>query len=172
MSSQPVRVIVFAFATLLSIAWTIMFMVLLLREWRTYDIRQRAIVIISLVINGTSAIFLYLMIVVRFRLWPDAARVAFILLFQLGSTVTFALFSPSFPCDNLGSETDCRRLTSAVINGGWALSGLSVMSHIPMPPPRPNPEAALLAYEALAFDNSVCYFRNVVTEFEHRKATK
>jgi len=148
---RAVRVVLFALATLLTIAWTIMYMVLLLREWSTYNTAQRAIVIMSLVINGVSAILLYLMIVVHFRVWLDAARVAFVLLFQLASTVTFALFSPNLPCNNLGSETDCRHVTSAVINGGWTLLGLllfyafylAVMSYIPMPPPRPNPEAAL-----------------------------
>ncbi|GLB35048.1 hypothetical protein LshimejAT787_0206130 [Lyophyllum shimeji] len=82
---RAVRVGIFALAALLSLGWTIVLTVLLLREWRAYDISQRAIVIVSLVINGVSAILLYLMIVVHFRLWLDAARVAFVLHFQLAS---------------------------------------------------------------------------------------
>jgi len=92
--------------------------------------------------------------VVQFRLWLDAARVAFVLFFQLGGTITFALFGPSFPCNNIGSETDCRHTSSTAIVGGWTLSSilllyafcLAIMSYVPPPQPPPNPEAALLSH--------------------------
>ncbi|RDB21274.1 hypothetical protein Hypma_011511 [Hypsizygus marmoreus] len=148
---RTIRVVIFALSTLLSLAWAIIFATLLLREWATYSISQRAVVIMALSINGVSALLLYLMIVVRFRLWLDAARIAFVLFFQLGSTITFALCSPSFPCNNLGSEEDCKRVTLTAINGGLGLSGLllvyafylAVMSYVPPPPPPWNPESVL-----------------------------
>ncbi|KAG6903198.1 hypothetical protein C0995_002741 [Termitomyces sp. Mi166 len=119
------RKVIFALATVLSIAWTIILTILLLREWTVYSVGQRrlcigpnvmdldlepgVIVIMSLAINAVSAIFSYLMIVVMFQLRQDAVRVAFFLMLQL------------------------------VLSYGFYLV---VMSYIPPPPP--NPEAALL----------------------------
>jgi len=158
MSSGPwtafkaVRVVLFALASILCITLTIIFTILLIREWSLYNISQRIIVVVSLTINGVSAILLYLMIVVQFRLWLDAARVASLILFQLGSTVTFAIVSSSLPCKNIGSETDCRHILTGAVDGGWVLTGLlllyafylAVMSYIPLPSPPSNPEDALL----------------------------
>lgn len=63
----------------------------------------------------------------------------------LGGTITFALFSPTFPCNNVGKYTShmqktkrsfsskdpqmtVKNATSAVIVGGWTLSGLRELS--------------------------------------------
>ncbi|KAF8894556.1 hypothetical protein BD779DRAFT_1669044 [Infundibulicybe gibba] len=148
---KKVRVVLFAICTILSLAWTIFLAVLLLREWHAYDGSQRAIMIVLVSINGISAILLYLMIVVHFRIWLDAARISCLLIFQVGGTVTFALASPAFPCQNLGSQPLCRQLSSAYVVIGWVFSGfllfyafiLAFISHVPRPV-RSNPEAALI----------------------------
>ncbi|KAF9456528.1 hypothetical protein BDZ94DRAFT_352575 [Collybia nuda] len=150
---RKIRAIIFAFSTLLTIAWTIIFTILLLRQWSTYNMGQRATVLVLLSINGVSSILTYLMIVVRFTLWIDGVRITLILVFQLGGTISFALLNPRFPCNNLGSINDCKNVTLAVIMGGWTLSGLllfyafllAIMSYIPPSVPLPNPEDALSA---------------------------
>jgi len=152
---KRVRVAIFVLATILSMAWAVVYAIILLREWKFYDGGQRAILIILLVINSLSTIMLYLMIIVVFKLWLDGARVAFLLLFQVGGTVTFALFKQSLPCNNIGSEKDCKTVENIAIFGGWSLSGLlllyafclAVMSSQKPPPPTRNPEAILVDFK-------------------------
>lgn len=146
------RVAVFAFSTFLSMALSVIYAVLLIREWKSYNNAQRTIVIITLVVNALSTILLYLMIIVRFRLWLDGLRVAFVALFQGGSAITFAIFNSSFPCDNLGPVRTCKTVSTVAIFGGCTLTGLlilyafclAIMSHVPRPSPPRNPEESLV----------------------------
>jgi len=148
---RRIRVAVFVISTILSMAWTILLAVLLLREWKTYNLTQHAILISLLVTNGVSTIILYLMIIVKFRLWLDGARVAILVLFQAGGTVTFALSNTSFPCNNIGTFSDCKTIESIITFGGWSLASLllfyafclAFMSHVPAPPSPLNPEYIL-----------------------------
>ncbi|TFK42682.1 hypothetical protein BDQ12DRAFT_676621 [Crucibulum laeve] len=145
------RVVVFVLSTFLAMAWTVIYAVLLMREWNVYTGAQRAIIITLLAIDGISTILLYLMTIVQFRPWLDGARIAFLVLFQVGGTVTFALFRTTFPCDRLGSQQDCQLVTSIAIFGGWSLSALlliyalslAVMVHIPLPTPAVHPESII-----------------------------
>ncbi|KDR81514.1 hypothetical protein GALMADRAFT_221377 [Galerina marginata CBS 339.88] len=146
-----IRALVFSLATILSMGFAAIYAVLLLREWNSYSGDQRAIVITLLVIYAVSSIVLYLMLIFRFRLWLDGIRVAFLLFFQVGGTVTIALFKSSFPCNNLGSVSTCKTVETVAIFGGWSLAGLLIlfafylaaMSYVPVPKPRAHPEAAL-----------------------------
>ncbi|KAG5727657.1 hypothetical protein E4T56_gene12299 [Termitomyces sp. T112] len=174
------RKVVFALITILSIAWVIIFMILLLHEWHVYSVGQRVVVIISLATNAVSAIFSYLMIVVMFRLLQDAMRVVFFLMLQLGSTVTFTVSSPNLPCVNLGSELNCRHVTSVVIYGSWVLIGLlllysfslGVMSYSPppAPPPPPDPEAALFNTKQAYSPSPSAYSKPFRSNIEQRRS--
>lgn len=78
----------------------------------------------------------------QFRKWLDAARVAFVLVFQIGTIIVFSLFSTDFPCnqfckfipwrriaktyvDNpVGSPAACRTGMLAAIIGIWSQTGV------------------------------------------------
>ncbi|PPQ72152.1 hypothetical protein CVT26_006908 [Gymnopilus dilepis] len=132
-------------------AFTAIYSVLLWRGWNLYNTEQRAVVISLLTVYAVSSITFYLMLIFRFRLWMDGIRLAVLLFFQVGGTVTIALFLPSLPCTNLGSVSTCRTVENVVMFGGWSLTGLlllfafylAAMSYVPLPIPRPNPEAVL-----------------------------
>ncbi|KAF8797934.1 hypothetical protein BYT27DRAFT_7124036 [Phlegmacium glaucopus] len=146
-----IRILIFALSTIACMVWTAFYTFLLIRGWSSFLVDQRAIILVLISIYGISSIILYLMIVVIFRPWMDGARVAFLVLFQVGGTVTFFIFRPSFPCHNIGTQSTCRAVEDIVIFGGWSLSGLlliygfflAIMSYVPVPTPPPNPEAAL-----------------------------
>jgi len=147
-----IRIFIFSLSTIVCMGWTALYSVLLIHGWSTFMVEQRAIVLLLISIYGLSSVVLYLMIVVRFRLWMDGARIAFLFLFQAGGTVTFFLFKPlPANCHNIGPETTCKTIEDIVIFGGWSLSGLlliyglllGIMSYIPAPMPLPNPEDAL-----------------------------
>ncbi|KAI0049950.1 hypothetical protein FA95DRAFT_1677128, partial [Auriscalpium vulgare] len=135
------RIILFAVLVFLCLGWAIIFAVIIAREWHYYAVFQRAIMLSLLATHGFTAILLYLMIVVPFRLWMDFARVLLLLILHIGSAVVFTLFNSGFPCRDLGSEETCRDLNYIVFIGCWVISGvvlgyaisLCVMSTRPKP---------------------------------------
>ncbi|KAF9052971.1 hypothetical protein BJ165DRAFT_1523720 [Panaeolus papilionaceus] len=138
------RICVYVIAILLTIALAAIYAVLLIRGWASFIAGQRAIMLALLFLNALSAIVLYLMMLISFRVWLDGARIALLLIFQVGGTVTFSLFYPGFPCSNLGDVSTCKRVEMAAIFGGWSLAGfllmyafaLSAMCYVPEPSTR------------------------------------
>ncbi|KAI0065464.1 hypothetical protein BV25DRAFT_1898083 [Artomyces pyxidatus] len=120
------RIILFTALIFICLAWAALFVVSIVREWSHYAIFQRAIVLGLLVVHGFTSILLYLMIVVHFRLWMDFVRVVCLLLIHIGSAVLFTLYSPDFPCANLGSEQNCRDMNFVIFVGCWVISGIIV----------------------------------------------
>lgn len=150
-----IRIFIFSLSTILCIAWTALYTVLLIHGWALFMNGQRALVLVLISIYGISSIMTYLMIVVHFRPWMDGARVAIFLFFQAGGTVTFFFFRHSLPCSNTGPLADsdsCKTMEDIVIFGGWSLCGLlliyvfilAIMFYVPVPPPPPDPEATLM----------------------------
>ncbi|KAF5365705.1 hypothetical protein D9758_003239 [Tetrapyrgos nigripes] len=116
-----------ALCAVISLVCSITFGALLLREWNFYDITQRSVVLALAILHGVGAILLYLMIVVRFRIWLDVARISFYLVSLLGGNTFFAVVNATYPCNNLGSHALCRHVTWSVIIGSWVQSGLLIV---------------------------------------------
>ncbi|KAJ3560913.1 hypothetical protein NP233_g10525 [Leucocoprinus birnbaumii] len=135
------RVLAFGISTVLAMALSVIFSLFAVREWKFYSGAQKSILVIILAINGFSTILLYLMIIVRFRLWLDGARVISLVVFQSGATVVFTISKPNLPCNNLGTVQTCRTIATVAVFVGWSLAGLllfyalclAIMSHVPRP---------------------------------------
>ncbi|KAF8969974.1 hypothetical protein BDZ97DRAFT_1915074 [Flammula alnicola] len=142
---KGIRVLVYSLATFASMGFVAIYAILLIRGWSSYNGGQRSIVIILLAIYVVSSIMLYLMLILRFRLWLDGTRLAFLLLIQVGGTVTFAIFYPSLPCNNLGSVSTCKWLRPSLFSAVVLIFALylAIMHDVPVPVPRPHPEAIL-----------------------------
>ncbi|KAF9001860.1 hypothetical protein BDQ17DRAFT_1426161 [Cyathus striatus] len=149
---KRLRVAFFALSTILCMTLTVIYSVLLFREWAFYDVAQRCITIMLISVNGISSILLYLMIIVRFRFWLDVARVGSLLGFQIGGNVVFIIFQSELPCQNLGSPKDCEQVLSSVSLISWALSGILLLYTFTLlysrslnpPTGPPDPEARLM----------------------------
>lgn len=118
------RIIVFSVLVLLCLAWSAMFVVLLVREWSHFDLSQHAVMLSLAAIHGFTSLLLYLMIIVYFRLWLDFARAGLLLVLHLGSAILFTLFGPQLPCVNLGPEAVCRRFNFVIWVGCWVIAAL------------------------------------------------
>ncbi|KAF8654056.1 hypothetical protein AX16_003590 [Volvariella volvacea WC 439] len=109
-----------------------------------------SLIIALVAIHGAGIIMMYLMMVVHFSHWLDAARISCFLALQFGGTLAFAVFRNTLPCENLGSQMACDIGGLSIIYGGWAFSGwllfylfcLVTMTYIPKPVPR-DPEEKL-----------------------------
>lgn len=73
---------------------------------------------------------LYLMIVVRFRVWLDAARVSIYLSLVTGGAVLFISGHARLPCSDSGIEHMCSQLTLSVVIASCAISGLMLFYSI------------------------------------------
>ncbi|KDQ33204.1 hypothetical protein PLEOSDRAFT_1110450 [Pleurotus ostreatus PC15] len=153
------RRITFAFCAVASLGWAIFLSIFLSREWVEYDISERAIVVGLVAHHGLATILLYLMAVLQFRKWLDAARVAFVLIFQTGTIIVFSLFSTDFPCNQfLGSPAACRTGMMAAIIGIWSQTGvlliyacvLALMTCFPAPVQAPVEVAKVTPYDVVS----------------------
>lgn len=121
---RKARIALLGLIAVLALAMGSLFVFLLVKEWLEYSIEQRIIVIAIAGAHLFTAIFLYLVIVVQFRLLVDVARTALAILIEAGGAVTFALFSSKFPCRKMGLVSTCRTYLSVLQNAGWVIPGL------------------------------------------------
>ncbi|KAI0306530.1 hypothetical protein B0F90DRAFT_767016 [Multifurca ochricompacta] len=135
------RIILLSFLVMSCLAWTTLLTVFLVHEWSYFSHFQRVVIISLLSLYGFTAILLYLMVVVHFRLWWDMARMFTLLIIHAGGSVAFTLYNPSFPCRGFSTETVCRELVHVIFIGCWAFCGiilcfvvaLGIMAFLPRP---------------------------------------
>lgn len=140
---RRIRIGVFVLITAISLLLTVMYALFLSKDFHRYSELQRGIVGASAVINGITAILMYLMLAVRFSTGLDALRIIILLGLQAGSTALFTLHSADLPCDAFKAGATCKRVTFYTAIVSWALCGLlvvygaclAIMACIPKPPP-------------------------------------
>lgn len=118
------RVILFVFLVFLCLTLAALIAVFLAHEWSYFSAYQKIAVVCLLSLDGFTAILLYLMVVVQFRLWWDVARVVSLLVIHTGSSVVFTLYLPRFPCRGFDTEASCKDVVFSIFIGCWVLSGM------------------------------------------------
>ncbi|KAJ8597972.1 hypothetical protein M405DRAFT_4993 [Rhizopogon salebrosus TDB-379] len=139
------RLIVLALASVLSLIWSVIITVYMAKNWSSYNAAQRGFFFGLIAVDFIGGILLYLMVVVQYKFWPDAARTVVLLGLHVAGSVVFTMHSSSFPCSAFGSTANCHIMTMIVIVGSWVISALMAMYAICLPVmaliPRP-PSAA------------------------------
>ncbi|KIJ68982.1 hypothetical protein HYDPIDRAFT_105533 [Hydnomerulius pinastri MD-312] len=136
------RTVVFSLASIVCLIWSIVISVYMANNWSSYNGGQRGFLFGLIALDFLSAILIYLMAVVKYRFWPDAARAVVLVGLHTAGAVTFMIYSPRFPCNAFGSAAHCHMYTEAVLAGLWVVSALlivysiwlPVMAVIPSPP--------------------------------------
>lgn len=141
------RLIVLAFASVLSLIWSIIIVVYMANNWSSYNSGERGFLFGLIALDFIGSILLYLMIVVQYRFWPDAARTLVLLGLNVAGAVVFMILSPKFPCSAFGSTTNCHNMTMTVLIGSWVISALILLYAICLPfvpfiPRTPSPTQA------------------------------
>jgi len=140
---RRIRIGVFVLITAISLLLTVTYALFLSKDFHRYSELQRGIVGASTVINGITAILMYLMLAVRYSTKLDALRIIILLALQAGSTALFTLHSADLPCDAFKAGVTCKRVAFYTAIVSWALCGLlviygaclAIMACIPQPPP-------------------------------------
>lgn len=135
------RIILFSFLVFLCLTWAVLFALFLTHDRSHFSQYQKIVVACLLSLYGFTAILLYLMVVMRFHLWWDVARVVSLLVIHVGSSVVFSLYRSSFPCGGFDSEAFCKDFVFVIFIGCWVFSGmilcfsivLGVMAFLPRP---------------------------------------
>ncbi|ESK96854.1 hypothetical protein Moror_6432 [Moniliophthora roreri MCA 2997] len=137
------RIVIFVVGIILSVALSAIFSVLTVQQWAWDDTPKRVFMIILAATFGVGALFLYLMAVVKFRAWHDAARISLYSFISLGSAIYFTFIGRPYLCPPfVGPATGCYELSITVVAGTWTLASvlllyiacLAAMAHIPRPP--------------------------------------
>ncbi|KAJ3726134.1 hypothetical protein C8R42DRAFT_428526 [Lentinula raphanica] len=124
---KAVRAFIFAICMLLSIGCATILSIFLLRQWNDFDLISRIIVIVLTVVHSLGAILLYLMIIVQFKVWLDAARVSIFLVFVLCGALLMTLGRAKLPCSSSGIEDSCTQSTLFVVLSSFVISGLLII---------------------------------------------
>lgn len=127
------RRIVLAFASIVSLTWSIIIAVYMANNWSGYNSGERGFLFGLVGLDFVASILLYLMIVVQYHFWPDAARTAVLLSLDVAGAVVFMILSPKFPCNAFGSTAKCHIMTMTVLIGSWAISALMLLYAICLP---------------------------------------
>ncbi|KAG1754519.1 hypothetical protein EDB19DRAFT_1666833 [Suillus lakei] len=141
------RLIVLALASILSLIWSIIIAVYMANNWSGYNSGERGFLFGLIVLDFIGSILLYLMIVVQYQFWPDAARTAVLLGLYAAGAVVFMILGPKFPCSAFGSTANCHIMTITVLVGSWVISALMLLYAICLPfmafiPRTPSPTQA------------------------------
>lgn len=88
-----------------------------------------------------SSILIYLMIVVKYTYWPDAARTLVLVGLHAAGAISVMILKPHLPCNAFGGWSTCNTLTNVIIYGSWVIAGLLGLYGIALPfvvllPPR------------------------------------
>ncbi|KAG2158361.1 uncharacterized protein EDB93DRAFT_1121063 [Suillus bovinus] len=127
------RRVVLALASIISLTWSIIIIVYMANNWSSYNSGERGFLFALIVLDFVSSILLYLMIVVKYQFWPDAARTMVLLGIDVAAAVVFMILSPKFPCNAFGSTAKCHNMTMTVVIGLWVISALILLYAIWLP---------------------------------------
>lgn len=127
------RLIVLAFASILSLIWSIIISVYMANNWSGYNSGERGFLFGLIALDFIGSILLYLMIVVQYQFWPDAARTIVLLGLNVAGAVVLLILSPKFPCSAFGSTAKCHNMTMTVLIGSWVISALMLLYAICLP---------------------------------------
>ncbi|KAH7877557.1 uncharacterized protein C8R40DRAFT_903389 [Lentinula edodes] len=117
---KALRAFIFAICMTLSIGCATILSIFLLRQWSDFDLVSRIIVVILTVVHSLGGILLYLMIVVQFKVWLDAARVSVYLAFVLCGGLLLITGRASLPCSGSGIGNTCSQSTLSVAIASFA----------------------------------------------------
>ncbi|KAI0831487.1 hypothetical protein BC628DRAFT_1353882 [Trametes gibbosa] len=122
-----VRTVSFLVTMLVSLLWTALLSVEVFLLYDQSDPAQRDFVGVLIFINALTAILLPSLLIVRFRLWLDAARLLFLLLANFGIAGLFTARSSTFECPLQHIENKlCRSVNLAIMICSWLVPALLV----------------------------------------------
>ena len=136
------RLFTLSISAVISLTWTFIVVVFLAKNWKGYEGREKGFLGGYAALDFVSSILLYLMIVVKYDYWWDAARAVALVGLHTTASVIFTKSGLYWPCDGFGSFAYCHGMSTAVLAGAWMLTALLMVygSSLPIIRFAPRPE--------------------------------
>lgn len=108
-------------------------MVFLAKNWKGYSSGESGFLCGFAGLDFITSILLYLMIVVKYDYWWDAARAVMLVGLHTAASAVFTKYGLHWPCDSFGSSEHCHQMSLAVLVGSWILTAFLIAYGITLP---------------------------------------
>lgn len=140
------RIVIFTMTALASIFLTAMYSMLLEKDMGSYSILQRADMIALAILNGITALAMWLVLTNRYPTNVDASVAAVIFAIETAGTTIFTIQPNSMACSAFHGGNMCRNMMFATAVVNWSLCGLLFLfgASVAILACRPSPETQAL----------------------------
>lgn len=120
------RTIAFSFVNFISFVWVILYSIVIFLQWDLMAGSERSLVAVMLIANVITFVTLLVLLLLKFRVWLDVARICFLLFAQLGTASAFAFWKPQFRCqEKLGDQQGiCDVISLYILITSWVVPAL------------------------------------------------
>ncbi|RDX56581.1 hypothetical protein OH76DRAFT_1395696 [Lentinus brumalis] len=121
------RASIFSLTLLLSLAWLSFLCVEKFMLEDSSDPYQKGLVWVLIVANFTTVLMMPILLLLEFKHYVDAARMALLLVLHIGPAAFFVAWGPTFACPVTPSRhTLCQDVNLAIMIGNWVVPALLV----------------------------------------------
>ncbi|EPQ58198.1 hypothetical protein GLOTRDRAFT_110068 [Gloeophyllum trabeum ATCC 11539] len=116
-----VRGIAFTIVSFTSLVWIVLLCLEIFLRWDVSDPQQRSFAVLLLIVNTITIVMLPLLILTRFRVWLDAARLLFLLMAHIGVAVAYVAWTPKFHCPDQTPDQQgvCMLVNMYILIASW-----------------------------------------------------
>lgn len=124
-----VRAVTFSCIILISFLWTVLLSVQVYARWNISDHCSRSLTAIFLLTNVTTILILPFLLLLKFRVWLDAARILFLAIGQIGSAVAFTYWNPHLQCSDQTADQQgvCKLINLYMLMGCWVVPVILIL---------------------------------------------
>jgi len=117
------RAVAFSCILITSLLWVLMLCLMAFFRWDISPSLERSLIVILLCTNSITVIMVPILLLLRFRVWLDIARLLLLLVLHIGSAAAFTYCSAYFTCDgqSLDQEGICRLINMYILMASWVI---------------------------------------------------
>lgn len=120
------RAVALSCILLTSLLWVLLLCLVAFFRWDVSPPLERSLVVILLCTNAITVIMVPLLLILKFRVWLDIARILLLLVLHIGSAAAFTYCNTYFACtkNTVDEEGICRLINIYILLASWVNPGL------------------------------------------------
>ncbi|KAG1756521.1 uncharacterized protein EDB91DRAFT_21025 [Suillus paluster] len=124
-----VRAITFTCIILISFIWVVLLSVEAYTRWDISDRCSRSLTAVFILTNTTTILILPFLLLLKFRVWLDAARILLLMVAQIGSAAAFTYWNPQIQCPDQTADqlAVCKLINIYSLMGCWIVPAIFVL---------------------------------------------
>jgi len=115
------RTVAFSCILLASLLWALLLSLVVFFRWEVSLPLERSLVVVMLCANAITVIMVPLLLLLRFRVWLDVARLFFLLALHIGCAASFAYCIAYFICADQSPDQEgiCKLINIYILLASW-----------------------------------------------------